>query len=165
MIYRNFYLHSSPEFLLHLYKSLIRPQLEYCSVIWDPKVVFLKNRLMEVEKFALRMCLKHWNYPYSDLILLANITSLEFRRLHSKLLLLYKIIYKLSFMPEGIFVFSSCRKSTRLNHSLPLLPYSSSTYSYHFSSVLQMISLWNSLPFDPSKCDSFAHFKALLDHL
>ena len=163
MLYRNLYFHSSPEFLLHMYKSLVRPHLEYCSIIWDPHVVFLRNRLMEVEKFALQMYLKHWSLPYSDLILLSNIMPLETRRLRSKLHLLYKIMYKLSFMPENIFTLSSYRKSDRLNHSLSLIPYSGSTNYYLSSVVPHMIFLWNSLQFDPSKCDSFNHFKVLLD--
>ena len=163
MLYRNLYFHSSPEFLLHMYKSLVRPHLEYCSIIWDPHVVFLRNRLMEVEKFALQMCLKHWSLPYSDLILLSNIMPLETRRLRSKLHLLYKIMYKLSFMPENIFTLSSYHKSDCLNHSLSLIPYSGSTNYYLSSVVPHMIFLWNSLQFDPSKCDSFNHFKVLLD--
>lgn len=163
MLYRNFYSHSSPEFLLHMYKSLVRPHLEYCSVIWDPHVAFLRNRLMEVEKFALRMCLKHWGSPYSDLILFSNIMPLETRRIRSKLHLLFKIMYKLSFMPETIFTLSFYRKSDRLNHALSLMPYTSSTKHYLSSTVPHMIFLWNSLPFDPSKCNSFNHFKVLLD--
>ena len=163
MLYRNFYSHSSPEFLLHMYKSLIRPHLEYCSVIWDPQVIFLKNRLMAVEKFALRMCLKQWSSPYSDLILLSNIRPLETRRLCSKLYLLYKIMYKETFMPENIFTPSHYRKSDRINHSLSLLPYSSTTNYYLSSTVPHMIFLWNSLQFDPSKCNSFNHFKVLLN--
>ena len=163
MIYRNFYFHSSPDYLPYLYKSLVRPHLEYCNVIWDPDVIFLKNRLMEVEKFALRMCFKQWHTPYPDLILLANIMPLEIRRLRSKLHLVYKFIYKLAFIPDSIFIPSFNRKSNRLNHTLALMPYSCSHNYFLHSTVPHMIYLWNNLPIDPSKCDSFNHFKTLLD--
>ena len=36
MIYRRFSEHSSPDTLLHLYESMVRPHLEYVSQVWDP---------------------------------------------------------------------------------------------------------------------------------
>ena len=156
-------IHSSPDYLLHLYKSVVCPHLKYCSVIWDPDVIYLKNRLMDIEKFALRMCFKQWHTPYSDLILLANIIPLDFRRLCAKLHLVYKFIYKMSFIPDSILVPSSNRKSNRLNHSLTLLPYSCSHNYLLHSTIPHMIYLWNNLPLDPATCNSFNHFKILLD--
>ena len=36
MIDRRFSEHSSPDTLLHLYESMVRPHLEYASQVWDP---------------------------------------------------------------------------------------------------------------------------------
>ena len=65
MLYRQFYKHSSPNTMLKLYTSYIRPHLEYACTAWDP---FLKkdvNVLEDVQEFALRVCTKSW-----DLILM-----------------------------------------------------------------------------------------------
>ena len=39
MIYRQFYEFSSEETLLNLYRSLVRPLLEYACIIWDPYLI------------------------------------------------------------------------------------------------------------------------------
>ena len=41
ILYRHFYKHSSPDTLLRLYTSFIRPHLEYATAAWDP---FLKKK-------------------------------------------------------------------------------------------------------------------------
>ena len=92
LIYRNLYYYSDSAFLLVLYKTMIRPLLEYCDVIWDPHQKFLRDRLRSVEKLALRMCLKSWRLFYDELIAKAEITPLESRRIHNKLLLMYKVL-------------------------------------------------------------------------
>ena len=72
--------------------------LQYCNVVWDPhQEKSLQNKLEAVEKFALRVCLKAWGMPYDDLIARAEIKSLESRRKISKLMFIFKILYKLLF--------------------------------------------------------------------
>ena len=76
ILYRRFYKHSSPNTLLRLYTSFIRPHLEYAAAAWDP---FLKKDialLEDVQKFALRVCTKSWDTSYSDLLLTSHLPSL-----------------------------------------------------------------------------------------
>ena len=68
MLYRSLYQHFSPKTLLKLYLTKIKPHLEYASPVWDP---FRKGEIEELEnvqKFALRMCLKSWDMDYSELL-------------------------------------------------------------------------------------------------
>ena len=64
MFYRRFYSNSTSNTMLKLYKSFIRPNLEYAAVLWDvyhsKDVAMLEN----VQKFALRICTKSWNTSY-----------------------------------------------------------------------------------------------------
>ena len=61
--------------------------VQYCSVIWDPHSSFLITQLANVEKFALRVCLKSWNfsYMYMELTYKAGIVPLRARRICAKL--------------------------------------------------------------------------------
>ena len=113
MIYRNLYQYSDPSFLLMLYKTIVRPHLEYCSILWDPHQSYLNNQLQSVEKFALRVCLKLWGTSYENLIVSADIPPLEVRRNRNKLLFVYKVLYKLTNMPNHLFTPLSSRKSVR----------------------------------------------------
>ena len=94
LIYRQLYMHSS-DFLLKLYKTIIRPHLEYACVVWSPHQRYLIDQLVAVEKFTLRMCLKSWNSTYSHLLCLSGIQSIIAQHDTTKLLLMYKIIYKI----------------------------------------------------------------------
>ena len=54
---------------------------------------------MIVQKFALRMCGKHWDSSYDDLLQLFSLPSLQQRRLY-----LLKIVHGLFYFPSGVFV-------------------------------------------------------------
>ena len=133
-IYRNLYFHSSPEFLLSIYKSLVRPHLEYCNIVWDPHQKFLQGRLRSVERFGLKVALKCWDWSisYNDLITMAELTPLEIRWIQAKYIFVYKVLYKLAYLPDHLFIVNSARKSRRTNHSLSLTPFSILTYSQLF---------------------------------
>ena len=66
--------HSNPVTLLKLCLTVIRPNLEYASSVWDPsqKQWIAIDTLKSVQTFGLRMCLKSWNESYDDLLIRIN---------------------------------------------------------------------------------------------
>ena len=40
---------------------LYAPQLEYDAPIWDPHLIKYTNILENVQKFAIKLCLKQWD--------------------------------------------------------------------------------------------------------
>ena len=79
MIYRRFYQHSDRHTLLKLYLTIIRPNLEYASPVWDPYHKTEIEAMESVQRFALKMCLKSWNTDYNHLLLEARLPSLKAR--------------------------------------------------------------------------------------
>ena len=92
MLYRNFYQLSSSHILVKLYKSLIRPHMEYTCSVWDPHLKKGIQTLENVQKFALRICSKLWNSDYDTLLGTLNIPTLSNRRETLKLCLLFNIL-------------------------------------------------------------------------
>ena len=50
MLFRNFYKFSKQDTLLKLYKSLIRPHLEFASAVWSPHLAKDIKTIEDVQK-------------------------------------------------------------------------------------------------------------------
>jgi hypothetical protein len=103
-----------------------------------------------VQKFACRIATAHWDESYDTLLELLNLQPLQERRTHTRLWLLYRILYKLSYFPEETFKLrnNNLMLSNRYSHQLELQVPFACTNSYFYSFVSHTSSLWNSLPKD-----------------
>ena len=79
LLYRRFSTNVDSQSLLEMYKMLVRPHMEYAAPVWDPHLVKNITKVENVQKFALKMCLKNWDSNYQDLLDLysANANSSE----------------------------------------------------------------------------------------
>ena len=75
LIFRNFYFHSSSSTLMALYKTVVRPVLEYGCAIWDPVSPSTSYILEGVQFFALKLISKNWNLSYSFLLSLLKMRA------------------------------------------------------------------------------------------
>ena len=144
-----------------LYKSLVRPILEYCSVIWSP---LFKQEALEIEKVQRRATklipsLKELNYP--ERLKSLNITTLAYRRQRTDILQVFRIVKKIDRIPFESF-FSYNTQSTR-GHSYKLeKPRASTKLRQNFFSH-RTIDLWNNLPEKAVKCDTINSFKNAIE--
>ena len=91
--------HRSPDLMVRLYKSLVRPHLVYSSLVWNPHYKKDKLLLKRVQQHFTRQFDDLKNLPYFDRLNNLKLWSLEERRNHVDLIELFKMVRGLSSVP------------------------------------------------------------------
>ena len=81
-----------PEMFKNLYKSLVRPHLEYAAVIWAPMYKKDKIAIENVQRRATKLVRSCKDLPYPERLRKLGLPSLEYRRERSDLVQVYKIL-------------------------------------------------------------------------
>lgn len=146
---------------LKLYKSLIRPHLDYGNSVWYPVTKKNKQLIENVQRRATRLVPDLRDLSYEERLYNLNLPTLEYRRKRGDLIQLYKMIHGMDDINVTKFVsFNTnttrghifklnkprCKKSVRLN-AFPA----------------RCIDNWNSLPQDLINTPSLDTFKNRLD--
>ena len=157
------HLTSSCTTLLKLYISFIRPHVEYAAAAWDPFLRKDIDLIEDVQKYALKVCLKSWSVNYSELLERSHLPTLQVRRHEAKLCHLYKIVNKETFFPNAPTLTRTLSYPSRSVHSKALIPIHahSSQFLHSFPSA---ISAWNSLPLDTASASTIYSFKTAIKH-
>ena len=82
MIFRSFRYLDEDSFTL-LFKSMVRPHLEYASPVWSPHLKRLVSRIERVQRRATRRLPQLREKPYSERLKNLGLPTLEYRRLRS----------------------------------------------------------------------------------
>ena len=100
LIRRNFWF-CSEDVKQTLYKTLVRPKLEYAAVSWDPHYKCDVGRMEQVQRSAARFCTGDYCYTSSVKAMLnsLDLEPLEKRRKASRLIMMYKIIHNIAEKP------------------------------------------------------------------
>ena len=112
----------------YLYKQLLLPSIEYCSVIWDPHHSTSIYKLEITQHRAARFVLnKPWlrsaqqeNSSVTDMLTYLKWPTLQDRRTIARLTLLFKILHKMIAIPDRCLPLPAPISSTRSNHPLKL---------------------------------------------
>ncbi len=162
LLYRNFYKFSTSDSLLRMYKSTIRPLLEYACPVWDPHSLKETNVLEKVQKFALKVSLKDWRGSTISLLNKSKVSLLSCRRRQLRLILLFKIKVNIVQYPNPPIGLRELHYQHRHANTEQLtVPFAKKNY-YYYSYFPRTITEWNSLTFDTSTIHSAAQFKKLL---
>ena len=137
------------------YKTLVRPQLEYCSPIWDP---YEKGHILLLEKVQRRAARFVTN-------MVSNIgwQSLEERRAIARLTLMYKIVHGVVHTSTSPLLQSGCQ--THNTSHLSYLRLQSNTNCYRSSFFPRTIQEFNSVPLTLRCATSTHSFKNGLSNL
>ena len=154
--------------MVQLFKTYVRPILEYNTSIWTPHLSSDKKCVEKVQRnFTKRLCQKH-NVKfrdYSHRLQILKLESLEIRRIKFDLILVYKIYHGIIDIDFNNF-FQTNLAATKYNlrghdQRLQVHRYSGSTTRNHFFSN-RVLDLWNKLPPVIINSETLDQFKSKL---
>ena len=146
------------------YKSLVRPHLEYCAIVWDPYRENQIKQLEAVQRRAARFVTSNYTYEEGTVTKLLqdlNWQTLKGRREQARLTMLHKIHNNLIAIPVPKYVTSNTRQ-TRYGHSHQYrqLPVNNDIYKYSF--LPRTVCTWNQLPVNVVESQTLESFRTAL---
>ena len=166
LIYRTFSC-KNKSIMIQLYKSLVRPHLDYCCQAWRPHLQKDINLLERVQKRATRMIEECKGMNCEDRLKKVRLTTLETRRIRADLLEVYKIVNKLEGIDEE-YLFE--RRLGKQNDGCVTRENSCKFFKNRFrldtgkySFANRVVDEWNQLPDSVIQATSVNAFKGKLD--
>ena len=147
-----------PEMFVKIYKTLVRPILEYCNPIWGPNYI-LDQRIENVQRRATCLIPSIRNNTYPERL---AILDLPFIQIRGDLIFMYKIIN--NYFSTDFSRFFSFSTTSNRGHNFKLFKQHTRLQirsNYFFNRI---INKWNSLSSIVVNARSINSFKLLLDN-
>ena len=85
---------TNAEMILRLYKSLVRPVIEYGNIIWRPYYVMDQQAIERFQHRATKIIPELRHYPYQECLQRLSLPSLVHRRLRGDMIFLYQLTHQ-----------------------------------------------------------------------
>ena len=164
VIWRTFE-YKDEEIMVSLYKSLIRPHLEYANQAWAPHLRKDIESLESVQRRATRMIPGMKDLDYHERLQHLNLPTLAYRRLRGEMIELYKMTHGLY---EDHLIGDRIQPANSTNtrgHSLKLKVQGARLDLRKHSFFVRAIEPWNHLSEYVVQAPSIAAFERRLDQL
>lgn len=145
-----------------LYKTLVRPHLEYGNLAWGPFGKTDQRRLERVQRRATRLVASLKSHPYEERLQMLKLPSLHFRRRRGDMIAVYQLLHGgMSLNAEEIL--KKSRYQATRGHGWKLDKPRVRTASRQHAFSVRVVSEWNSLPARVVSAPTLSQFKAELD--
>ena len=159
---RRTFTYISKESFIILYKTYVRPHLEYCVQVWSPYLQRDKDALEKVQRRATKIVPELANLPYDQRLRELNLTTLENRRVRGDLIEVYKIVHGFENIGSDVFFRNRLYQGLRGHSHMFEVNRCKYNLRKHFFSN-RVICLWNSLPHHVVHAPSVNTFKKYYD--
>ena len=147
VIHRNI-LNKTPNVMVPLYKSMVRPHLEYANTVWSPYTKKNINLIENIQRHFTKKITGLKHKSYEDRLKSLRLPSLTFRRLRGDLIEAYKIIHNIydPITTSKLLKRVSNSSITRKHNSLNLTKIRTNKNAYKFFFTNRINNIWNNLP-------------------
>ena len=146
-----------------LYKSMVRPHLEYGNAVWGPCYMGDLKLVEGVQRRATKLIPHLHDLPYEDRLRALNLPSMEYRRKRGDMLQCFKVMNGLVRI-EAKDLFTPTPLASTRGHHQRVLRQQSHKASRTNSFSQRTIRNWNSLPQDVITAPSVDAFKNRIDN-
>ena len=148
-----------PIAFVQLYKSLVRPVVEYCSTVTNPVYKKDSDKIESVQRRATRLVQGMDGKSYEERLQALNLQSLCDRRSRADLVQAYRIIHKVDDLEEDIFFQRAPCEATRTNGS-KLFKQHCRTKLRSCTFSQRVVDDWNELPQSVVNAPGLNYFKS-----
>ncbi|MEW8547283.1 MAG: reverse transcriptase domain-containing protein, partial [Candidatus Thiodiazotropha sp.] len=161
IIFRTF-TYLSQEMFMNLYKSMVRPHLEYASVIWSP--LYKKDKIVieNTQRRATRLVPSLKGLSYPERLRRLGLPTLEYRRERADVVEVYKILNNIDLVNKEKLFQMATYQATR-GHPLKLFKKRARLNMRANSFSVRVIDNWNNLPASVVMAPSLEAFKSRLN--
>ena len=130
--------------LIKAFTTYVRPMLEYCSPVWSPVSSNLGNYVESVQRRFTKRLPRFCSYGYNERCARLGIERLELRRLHTDLIMCFKIVHGLvALQSDSCFTIDHAHISR--GHSFKLFLPQSRVNCIKYFFAIRVNNAWNSL--------------------
>ena len=146
---------------MNLYKTLVRPKLEYCMTVAQPVFKKDKEKIERVQRRATKLVKGMENKVYSERLEELKFPSLEYRRKRADVIQTYKIMNNIDII-DGKKFFKPCKEVRTRGHSKRVEKTQCKSLVRRNAFSQRMANDWNALPDAVVMSGSINQFKARL---
>ena len=155
--------------LVNLYKTYVRPKMEFNTNVWSPYLLKDINRIESIQRKFTKSAFIRCNVPfesYQDRLSKINLKTLEERRLVFDMITTYKIVHRLSDLNfEQYFTFVNQTYQLR-RHTLQIKCIKDNNSKFWVNSFFhRVVNVWNWLPNQVVTAKNIATFRNMINEV
>lgn len=154
----------TPEMMLKIYKTYVRPLLEYAFQAWSPYFVKDIDQIEKVQRGFTKVPRKLKRLSYEDRLEMLKLGTLKERRERGDLIETFKILNGHYDLPEFEQIFTRNKNSNLRGHSLKLQSCFSHNNPHKHFLTNRVVKAWNKLPEEVVTASNVNQFKNRLDN-
>ena len=155
----------SKEIMVPLFKSLVRPVLEYGNPVWSPHLRKNIDLVEGVQRRFTKTIQGTNNMNYQERLAFLHLPSLEYRRLRGDLIEVYKMIHGFYDQTTTKKLLTLCEDERTRGHAYKLFKNTTNTKVAQTFFTNRVTNEWNNLPSEAVNASSLNAFKNSLDRV